>query len=435
MSTVVAKFGGTSVANAAQIKKVAVIVRADERRRIVVVSAPGKRDRQDEKITDTLIACHALAARGRPFRDRFAPISDRFRELARQLGIGGDMNPWVDEVEDLIASGADQSAVVSRGEYLCAHMIARYLNFEFVDATEIIEFSDATTVDAAATDRRIVVRLNGDGRYVIPGFYGGRTDGSVQLFTRGGSDISAALVARGIGAESYENWTDVSGLLSADPRIVDSPRPIAEVSYRRLRELSFLGAAVFHEEAVSPAASRSIPIVIRNTNAPDHPGTTIAAASESEPRITGVAGRDAIHLVSVERSGLGKDVEAAGAIGRAARDAGVALVHLGFGADSGTALVAATTTEALDAFLGAIPAAVGCDNVAPPEAVAMVGVVGENVARSAALMAAAVGALEAASIPVMGVTADYSPFSFFFVVPDERYAEATKALYGAAVSG
>ncbi|MFP4374718.1 MAG: aspartate kinase, partial [Spirochaetaceae bacterium] len=277
---IVCKFGGSSLADAGQIRKVAAIVGQSDDRSVVVVSAPGKRRKEDEKITDILFSCHELASRGEDVSARFAAVRERYTSIARDLDLGTDLAPVLDEVEADIRNGADRSAVVSRGEYLGAHLVAAFLGFEFVDAAEIIRLSDEVTVDDAATDELVRERLAPGTRYVIPGFYGGFADGRVQLFSRGGSDISAALLARALHADSYENWTDVSGLLSADPRIVENPAPIKRVSYRELRELAYLGAAVFHEEAVAPVAEKSIPIRIRNTNEPDHPGTTIAEPAE-----------------------------------------------------------------------------------------------------------------------------------------------------------
>lgn len=436
MSTIVSKFGGSSVANAGQIEKVAKIIGDDDRRRVIVVSAPGKRSKEDEKITDILISCHENAEAGRPFGDRFALIRERYTEIAADLGLGHDLDPVLDEVERSIADGADRSAVVSRGEYLGAHLIARYLGFEFVDAAELIRFSDETTVDDAATDELIRRRLSESGTYVIPGFYGAHADGRVQLFTRGGSDISASLVARAIGAELYENWTDVSGLLSADPRIVDGPDPIAEVSYHELRELAFLGAAVFHDEAVAPVAEATIPINIRNTNEPEHPGTMIVSSAGTHDRAagtrTGVAGKTGFTGISIRRSMLNKVRDLPGQLGSLLGEAGVPIHHLAVGSDSALVVVSTATLDAAGSdVLEGIRRLFGASSVERTGAYALVGAVGEKFAEKPSVLAGVLNAFDEAGIPVHFVSSGYSASSFVVAVDEVRYDEAVRLLYAA----
>jgi len=433
MDLIVSKFGGTSVANASQIEKAASIVRSDQRRRCIVVSAPGKRSKQDEKITDILIACHAMAAKGEDFSARFAPIRKRFQELADQLNIGRDMDPWIDEVEADIRNGADSSAVVSRGEYLGAHMIARYLEFEFVDAAELIRFSDATTIDRDATDALVRDRLDPAKRYVIPGFYGARDDGSVQLFTRGGSDISAALVARGLGAVSYENWTDVSGLLSADPRLVENPDPVPRVSYSQLRELAFLGAQVFHDEAVAPVADAGIPINIRNTNEPDHPGTVIGpvesdAATSKEPVVTGVAGKVGYTGIRLYKSMLNKESAFPASVYAAFAAAGSPVVQLTIGGDSALAIVSGTVDASK---LQKVVESTGVDGAGNEGALALVGAARPGIAREPAVAAAVLARLAQDGLSPLFIGVGYSADSVLFAVAEDRYVPALQAVYEA----
>ena len=480
METIVCKFGGSSVANAQQVRKVERIVAADPARRIVVVSAPGKRDRTDEKITDILIACHALAAEGRDITSRFEPIRRRFHELADDLAIGRDMDPWINEVETDIREGADYSAVVSRGEYLGARMIARFLGFEFVDARDLIRFSDETTVDRNATDRMIRARIEPGRSYVVPGFYGALADGRVQLFTRGGSDISASLVARGIGAKLYENWTDVSGLLAADPRIVDSPDPIPRISYTQLRDLAYLGANVFHDEAVAPVADAGIPINIRNTNEPDHPGTVIVGAADqpaaatarppaapaaaarppAEPAaaadqpaapaaaakppaapaartaeaVIGVAGKTGYAGLLIRRSLLSKDGSAPARIRTSLGNRGVVVAHLSQGGDSILAVVELATFQKALRDYGpdlqeTICAELSVDSVDQTGAFALVGAAGTGLLHRPFLIAGIFTAFAHEDLVPEFCSAGYSPDSFVVAVREDRYADAVRAVY------
>lgn len=431
MGYLVSKFGGTSVATASQIGKVAAIVRSDERRRFIVVSAPGKRSKEDEKITDILIACHAMAAGGEDFSRRFEPIRKRFHELADELGIGRDLDPWIDEVENDIAGGADSSAVVSRGEYLGAHMIARYLGFEFVDATELIRFSDPATVDRDETDRLIGGRLDPAGRYVIPGFYGARSDGSVQLFTRGGSDISAALVARGVGAELYENWTDVSGLLSADPRLVDSPKPIDRISYRGLRELAWLGAAVFHDEAVAPVADAGIPINIRNTNAPDHPGTMIGDDAGYPTGIDyfGVAGRRGFRRLIVRKPMLSGEKGVSEMMWRWFEDRGISVRSIMTGGDTAGIIIADPGEKTVGELSNRFATDFVLDDIKTSNPQALVGACMPNIGSRSSVVEKLFSALEAAGISLSFSAVGYSDQSVLVAVPDGRYEDAVRSIY------
>lgn len=436
MSVIVSKFGGSSVADAAQIRKVAAIIAADPQRRLIVVSAPGKRSGTDEKITDTLIACHALAAEKKDFRPRFALIRERYEALAADLGIGSDLTPVLDEVERSIADGASRDAVVSRGEYLGAHMIARFLQFEFLDAADLIRFSDETTIDNDATDALCRERISATGRYVIPGFYGAHADGRIQLFTRGGSDISGALVARAAGAAKYENWTDVSGLLSADPRIVQSPDPIREVSYHELRELAYLGANVFHDEAVAPVSEADIPINIRNTNEPDHPGTMILSRDRLTERRpgerTGVAGKPGYSGVVIERSMINKISNLAGQIESIFLDEGVRVHHCAQGADS---VLIIAETGALDtagpALEEKLAARFSASRVTRTGPYALVGAAGEALAVNAAVLGTVMMELARRELPVHFVSSGYSESSFLLAVDEEKYKDAVQAVYAA----
>jgi aspartate kinase len=436
MNTIVSKFGGSSVANADQIRKVAAIIKKDTRRRVVVVSAPGKRSKNDEKITDILISCHAMASKGEDFIPRFVLIRERFNEIAAALGLGEDFDPVLDEVEKDIAGGADQSAVVSRGEYLGARLIAKFLAWEFVDAAELIRFRDTTTVDDGETNRLVRTRLTDSGSYVIPGFYGAHANGRVQLFTRGGSDISASLVARAIDAELYENWTDVSGLLSADPRVVDGPSPIGQVSYQELRELAYLGAGVFHDEAVTPVADAGIPINIRNTNEPEHPGTMILPKEKvaARPRgtRTGVAGKVGFSGVTVKRSMLSKIADVPARLGTVLGSHGVRMHHCSLGGDTAVAIVESAVFDgAGKGVYQEVKTVFEAESVERTGPFALVGAVGVDLAVMPDAFGKVLTAFADNGLEIRFVTSGYSESSFLIGVDEARYEDAVRLVYTA----
>ncbi len=301
MKKVVCKFGGSSVADAVQVEKVVSIVRSDERRCFVVPSAPGKRSDDDTKITDLLYLCHELARQNVDFSEPFNKISTRYLDLSKALGVSIDMGRLLAEVKSRIADGAGRDYVASRGEYLCGRILSDVLDAAFVDPAEAILFRADGRLDSDSY-RRLRACLSDDRLYVIPGFYGADAEGEIVTFSRGGSDITGAIVARAMGAEVYENWTDVSGLLMADPRLVPNPLPVEEITYREMRELAYMGADVLHDEAMFPVRTAEIPIHIRNTNRPEDAGTLILPSRElTERMIAGVAGRPNFSMLFIEK--------------------------------------------------------------------------------------------------------------------------------------
>lgn len=305
MTIKVAKFGGSSLANTAQYQKVKSIVLADPARQFIVPSAPGKRHREDIKITDLLYLCHAQVSHRVPFDEIFRIIAERYLQIAQELSIDFDIAQVLEQTKEKIGSGASLDYVVSRGEFLNGLLLASYLDCGFIDAAQVIQFAPDGTVDSALTQRAFQEQAPAGKRVVIPGFYGGMPDGSLKIFPRGGSDITGAVVARAVSADIYENWTDVSGFLVTDPGIVPESRPIHTITYRELRELSYMGAQVLHEETIFPVLEAGIPINIRNTNEPDNPGTMIVSyADPVSPRgtITGIAGRKDFTVIAIEKN-------------------------------------------------------------------------------------------------------------------------------------
>ncbi len=297
MSVKVVKFGGSSLADAQQFEKVREIILADPDRRFVVPSAPGKRFEGDDKVTDMLYACQGLAQSGEPFDGLFDRIAARFVGIESGLGLSTDIAAHLEWIRKEIANGATADYAASRGEYLNGILLAAYLGFEFVDAIDLVRFDETGVFLAEYTNEVAGEALKGKKNAVVPGFYGSYPNGSVKTFSRGGSDISGAIVARSVYADVYENWTDVSGFLMADPRIVKDPEPIRVVTYGELRELAYMGATVLHEESIFPVRQACIPINVRNTNAPDETGTMIVPEAEdySECAITGIAGEGLRH--------------------------------------------------------------------------------------------------------------------------------------------
>jgi len=301
---IVAKFGGSSLANSEQFKKVKSIVCDNEKRKYVIPSAPGKRFDKDCKITDLLYLCHAHAENGISFDDVFKHIEERYLTLALELEVKVDIKEQLEGIKEKIREGASAEYTASRGEYLNGLILADYLGYEFIDAAEVIRFKNYGRLDLETTKNALEGRMAGVEKAVIPGFYGATIDGTIKTFSRGGSDITGAIIARCVDAELYENWTDVSGFLMADPNIVDNPKPIEVVTYKELRELSYMGAKVLHEESIFPIRDAGIPINIKNTNRPKDKGTFIV--DDDQPlsysgTITGIAGKKHFTVISVQK--------------------------------------------------------------------------------------------------------------------------------------
>lgn len=305
--TIACKFGGTSLADAAQFRKVAAIIKSDPDRRAVVVSAPGKRHKQDPKVTDILLSIHEMVSRDMDASPSLALLRGRFLEIESQLGVNAGMAAALDDFETAVKAGADRDWIASRGEHFSARIMAAFLGGTFVEAEHAVYLTANGLVDER-TWKELPPKLPAKGYYVLPGFYGTGPQGKVKTFSRGGSDISGAILARAASARLYENWTDVSGLLMTDPRVVPDAAPMERVTYRELRELAYSGANVFHEEAILPCKQVGIPIRIANTNAPSDRGTLIVPENQAADRpIAGVAGRNGFCLLQIEKTLMNKE--------------------------------------------------------------------------------------------------------------------------------
>ncbi len=337
MKKIVTKFGGSSLADSGQFKKVRDILALDEARRYVVPSAPGKRFKEDTKVTDLLYRCHAQAAKGEDFQETFDQLAARYMDIAEELGLKVDLGAQLDEINGRIAGGASRDYCASRGEYLNGLLLADYLGWRFMDAAKVVFFDERGFFDSEKTNVVMMALLADGVPTVVPGFYGAMPDGSIRTFSRGGSDITGAIVARAVRADAYENWTDVSGFLMADPRIVENPREISAITYAELRELSYMGASVLHEDAMFPVHKVGIPTIIRNTNNPQHPGTLISLeipCDRNVPIITGVAGHKGFSVISVEKAMMNSELGFGRRVLQVLEDFGISFEHMPSGIDS-----------------------------------------------------------------------------------------------------
>ena len=438
MQTITVKFGGTSLATAAQIEKVAAIIHADPARRFVVASAPGKRTKDDTKVTDLLYRCYDLAAAGADFSEPLDEIRTRFGDIIRDLGVRFDLEPELDAIRAHLEAAPNRDFMASRGEYLGSKILAAHLGFPFVDAAEMIRFRDDGLLDDETTTRMMQERLSTLDRAVIPGFYGSRSDGTVHTFSRGGSDVTGALVALATRSNLYENWTDVSGMLSADPRIVEDPHVIEYITYTELRELSYMGATVLHEDAVFPVRRAGIPINIRNTNRPEDPGTMIVAAlpaSAHRRTVTGIAGKQGFSSVHIEKAMMNGEIGFVANVLRIFADLGVSIEHCPSGIDTLSVVV---NTEAFaphrEEILRRIFRELEPDAVTVEDDLALIAVVGQGMAYSKGTAARVFGALYSADVNIRMIDQGSSELNIIVSVEDGDYAQALRSIYHAMES-
>jgi aspartate kinase len=426
---IVCKFGGTSVADAGQIRKVAAIIDADPRRRCIVPSAPGKRGGGDQKITDLLYLCHEMARQDLDFRQPFDRIADRYRAIARDLGVGG-IDQELDTVRRAIAEGASRDFVASRGEYLNGRIFAALLDAAFVDPMEAVLIADDGRLRPESYDR-LAPLLRGGGRVVVPGFYGADARGRVRTFSRGGSDLSGAIVARAVEAAVYENWTDVPGFLMADPRIVPDAQPIREVTYRELRELAYMGASVLHDEAIFPVRERRIPIHIRNTNAPDDPGTQIVAERDaSHSTVIGIAGRKGFTAITLEKALMNKERGFGRKFLEVIEEHGISFEHLPTGIDSMSVVIREDELgDKAEAVIEEVRRVLEPDRVDVIPELALLAVVGEGMAYRSGVAARVFSALGSAGVNVRLIAQGSSEISIFIGVANDAYEAAVHALH------
>ncbi len=441
MSIKASKFGGSSVADAAQVRKVKAIVRADPDRRFIIPSAPGKRSKDDQKITDLLYLCHEHARQGLSFDQVFTLIADRYTQIAADLGVDPGLPAKLAEVKSEIArvaaDGAGSDYAASRGEYLNGLILAEFLGAEFFDAADLIFFDKRGRLDEAKTYTTIAQKLKGVASAVIPGFYGSTPEGEVKTFSRGGSDITGAVVARGVSADLYENWTDVSGLLMADPRIIDNPRTINELTYRELRELAYMGATVLHDEAVFPVRHAGIPVNIRNTNRPDDKGTMIVPGDGSGKHtgtITGIAGRKDFTVIAIEKAMMNAEIGFGRRVLSVLEANGVSFEHLPSGIDTMSLVISdGQLNGKVDDVIDGLRAEVKPDSVDVTSQMALIATVGRGMAHIPGMAAKLFGALAGAGINIRMIDQGSSELNIIVGVHADDFENAMKAIYKAFV--
>jgi len=428
---IVAKFGGTSLADADCIRRAVDIIDSDPRRRFIVPSAPGKRSPEDRKITDLLYAWHGIAQQGLNPAEPRDMILDRFRSLAKELAVTLDVEALLDEISEEVATSASPDFMASRGEYLNGKLMSALLGAEFVDPSECIFLNEEGRI-APETYDALAERLTGDGRYVIPGFFGAGPGGTVKTFSRGGSDISGAIVARAVNAEVYENWTDVSGFLMADPRIVEAPKHIAEITYKELRELSYMGATVLHDEAIAPVRAAKIPINIRNTWDPGHPGTRIVAERESTTPVCGIAGLDGFTMINVEKAFMNKERGFGVRVLRIMEEFGVSWEHMPTGIDTISLIVKDENLGVHgNAILDAIQKRCDPDEAGITGGLAIIATVGQGMNHHVGVAARLFQSLADARVNVRLIDQGSTEMNIIIGVESKDLAPAMRAIYDA----
>ncbi|MFA7236216.1 MAG: aspartate kinase [Phycisphaeraceae bacterium] len=437
MSVKVAKFGGSSLADAGQFRKVAAIIGADAARCFVVPSAPGKRHKDDQKITDLLYLCHAAAQQRVGFDQTFNLIADRYLQIVADLKLSLNLKSHLAKIRHDIAAGASADYTASRGEYLNGLILADLLGYDFVDPAECIHFNDAGRFDAERTQIAMTARLHQHPRAVVPGFYGSTPDGQIKTFSRGGSDITGSIVARGAAASVYENWTDVSGLLMADPRVVEHPKTIDVVTYSELRELAYMGATVLHDEAIFPVRQAGIPVNIRNTNAPDHPGTLIVRDADPishQHTITGIAGRKDFTVIALDKSLMNAEIGFARRFLSVLEDHGVSFEHMPSGIDTLSVVIADNQIRGkLESMLEQIRADCKPDAMDVYGDMALIATVGRGMAYTPGMAAKLFGALAAAGVNIRMIDQGSSELNIIVGVQSADFEKAVNAIYHAFV--
>ena len=432
----VVKFGGSSLASADQFKKVGAIIRKEESRRYVVPSAPGKRFSDDTKVTDMLYKCYGQAILEEDMEEDFVEllgaIKERYDSIIEGLGLELSLEEDFKIIHDNFVKKAGRDYAASRGEYLNGKIMAAYLGFEFVDAAEVIRFDDNGRLKTEETYQLMAKRLENVEYAVIPGFYGAREDGRIQTFSRGGSDITGSIVARSIGADMYENWTDVSGVLIADPRIVNNPKPIDVLTYRELRELSYMGATVLHEDAIFPVRKEGIPINIRNTNRPEDKGTLIVEATCQKPRftITGIAGKKDFASITIEKAMMNAEVGFCRKVLEVFENNNISIEHMPSGIDTMSIFVHREEFEEHEQnVIAGIHRMVEPDLIDLESDIALIAVVGRGMRFNRGTSGRIFSALAHANVNVRMIDQGSSELNIIIGVRNHDFDTAIKALY------
>lgn len=431
MSGITCKFGGTSLADAACVRQVEKIIAANPERRFIIPSAPGKRHAQDKKITDLLYAWHSMARQGLDASEPRGIIAERFNELARDLGARFNIQRHLEEIAAKVADDKAPDYMASRGEYLNGRLLAELLGAAFVDPAECIRFAETGELDPE-TYPLLAARLSGPGLFVVPGFYGSMPDGSIRTFSRGGSDVTGSIVAAATKSRLYENWTDVSGFRMADPRIVPDARRMAEVTYRELRELSYMGATVLHDEAIYPVRQLKIPIHIRNSKDPESPGTLIMAERESKHPVCGIAGRRGFSMINIEKALMNKERGFGVKVLTVLEEFSIRWEHMPTGIDTISLIV---RDEELGAngpkVIEAIAKRCDPDDISLTKGLAMIATVGQGMNHHVGIAARLCSAIARAGVNLRVIDQGSSEMNIIVGVEEQDLEKAVSAIYHA----
>lgn len=428
----VVKFGGSSLASAEQFRKVGDIIRADAKRRYVIPSAPGKRHKNDTKVTDMLYECYALAEAEEDIKPLLRKIRARYNDIINGLKLRFSLDDEFKVIEQKFLEKAGSDYAASRGEYLNGLLMANYLGIDFIDAAEVIRFDREGNFDPDTTNNILKQRLKKCERAVIPGFYGAKPDGSVQTFSRGGSDITGSIVAKACRADLYENWTDVSGFLITDPRIIKNPKGIKVITYKELRELSYMGATVLHEDAIFPVRKEGIPINIKNTNAPEDPGTFIVESTCQKPEftITGIAGKKGFVAVNIEKDMMNSEIGFGRKVLAAFEENEISFEHTPSGIDTFTVFVHQEEFEGKEqSVLSAIHRLAEPDSIELEADLALVAVVGRGMKSTRGTAGRIFSALAHANVNVKMIDQGSSELNVIIGVSNEDFETAIQAIY------
>ena len=433
MKVKVVKFGGSSLADAEHFKQVARIIKSDPSRRYVVPSAPGKRFKDDVKMTDMLYKCYEMIKNNESIDEYYEKIKERYNGIIEELGLDFDISGELEYVKNAMMHRSGRDYAASRGEYLNSLILSKYLGYTFVDAENVIFFRDNGTFDEEKTNAAMRAELMQHERAVIPGFYGVMPNGTIKTFSRGGSDITGSIVARAVEADLYENWTDVSGFMMADPRIVNDPCAIATITYRELRELSYMGATVLHEDAIFPVRYARIPINIRNTNRPEDAGTMIVAETaeyDTEKVITGIAGKKGFSVITIEKDMMNSEIGFGRKVLEVLEDNDVSFEHLPSGIDNMSIVLSTASLDGKrDKVLSSMNRSVRADTISIEDNLALIAVVGRAMVKAKGTAARVFDAISEAGVNIRMIDQGSSEISIIIGIEEHDFDKAMKAIY------
>lgn len=438
MSIKVVKFGGSSLADAPHFVQVASIIKADPSRKFVIPSAPGKRFSADTKVTDLLYACYEEVKSGKDISETYSKIVARYNDIINQLGLDFDLSGEFEYIKNALMHRSGRDFAASRGEYLNALILSKYIGYDFIDAENVIFFKDNGTFDEEKTDKALREELKKHSTAVIPGFYGCMPNGTIKTFSRGGSDVTGSIVARAVEADIYENWTDVSGFMMADPRIIDNPCIIDTITYRELRELSYMGATVLHEDAIFPVRHAGIPINIKNTNAPQDRGTMIVDSAvdyDKERIITGIAGKHGFSVVTVIKDMMNSEIGFGRRVLEVFEDNEISFEHLPSGIDTMSVIVSSAALEdRKERLLNQLSRVTKADSVTIDDGLALIAVVGRGMVKAKGVAARVFNAVSNSGVNIRMIDQGSCELNIIIGVEERDFETALKAIYNEFVN-